>query len=72
VPLFIARAGRDESPRLNEKLDRFVGDALARNLPITLVNHPEGPHAFDLFHDSAMTRAVIRQVLAFLQTSLSR
>ena len=67
VPLFIARAGRDEMPGLNETLDRFVAAALARNLPITVTNHPEGPHAFDLDHDSATTRAIVRSVLAFLR-----
>ncbi len=34
VPLFIARAGRDEMPHLNETLDRFLGKALTRNLPL--------------------------------------
>jgi acetyl esterase/lipase len=70
VPLFLARAGRDEMPRLNETFDRFVAAALAHNLPITLVNHPEGPHAFDLVHDSAMTRTVVSQLLSFLRGHL--
>jgi hypothetical protein len=66
VPLFIARAGRDEMPRLNETLDRFVCSALSENLPITVANHADGPHSFDLLHDSDTTRSVIRQVLTFL------
>src|SRR5688572_16663300 len=48
LPLFIVRAGQDETPRLNEALDRFVAGALAANLPFTLVNHATAPHAFDL------------------------
>jgi hypothetical protein len=71
-PLFVARAGQDQMPALNEALDRFVAAALARNLPITVVNHATGPHAFDLFDDSETTRDVIRQVLAFLQFQLLR
>jgi hypothetical protein len=57
---------------LNETLDRFVAAALTGNLPMTLVNHPSGPHAFDLFHDSDESREIVRQTLAFLQFQLLR
>src|SRR4051794_3154316 len=70
VPVFLARAGLDQMPGLNGALDRFVSAALARNLPLTLVNHATGPHAFDLFDDSHATRVVIRQALAFMQQQL--
>ena len=72
VPLFIARAGQDQIPHLNKTMDRFVAEALTRNLPITVVNHPEGPHAFDLFHDSERSREIIQQILAFMQFHLAR
>lgn len=72
TPLFVARSGRDEMPHLNEALDRFVQDALARNLPITIVNHAAAPHAFDLFHDSETSREIIRQTLAFMRFHLRR
>jgi len=71
VPLFLARAGQDQFPGLNEALDRFVAGALRRNLPLTLVNHPDGPHAFDLADDSATTREIIRGIVAFLQFHLA-
>jgi acetyl esterase/lipase len=70
VPLFIARAGADEMPGLNETLDRFLVKALGRNLPVTFVNHAAAPHAFDLFLDSETSRDVIRQLLGFLQCHL--
>jgi acetyl esterase/lipase len=70
VPMFLVRSGRDEMPSLNEALDRFVGHALARNLPITVVNHAAAPHAFDVFHDSDASREIIRQWLAFLRFHL--
>jgi len=70
IPLFIARAGRDETPHLNETLDRFLGKALTRNLPVTFVNHPEGPHAFDIHHDSETSREIIRQILTFMRFHL--
>jgi len=70
LPLMIVRAGRDEFPHLNETLDRFVGKALECNLPVTLINHSEAPHAFDIAHDSEMSREVIRRVLAFIRFHL--
>ncbi len=70
VPLFLARAGRDQTPRLNETLDAFVSAALGSNLPITFANLPGAPHAFDLLQDDDASRAVIRQILAFLQHHL--
>lgn len=71
VPLFIARAGEDQMPGLNTTLDRFVAAGLACNLPITLVNHARAPHAFDLLHDGAETREVIRNTLRFFQVHLA-
>lgn len=70
TPLFVARAGRDQMPGLNDALDHFLSAALARNLPLTLSNHPDGPHAFDLFHDSEASREIIRQILTFLRSHL--
>jgi hypothetical protein len=72
VPLFIARAGQDEFPGLNTGFDAFVHGALACNLPITVVNHAAAPHAFDLTHDSATSREIVRQILVFMQFHLLR
>jgi hypothetical protein len=47
-----------------------VAHALARNLPITLVNHATGPHSFDLSDDSETSRGVIRGILAFIRLLL--
>lgn len=69
--LLIVRAGDDQTPGLNATLDPFVADALACGLPLSLANHPSGPHAFDLLDDGAESRAILRQVLAFLEISLA-
>ena len=66
VPLFLVRAGREHFPGVNEALDRFAAAAVARNLPITVVNHATGPHGFDLEDGSDASRGVIRQALSFL------
>jgi hypothetical protein len=70
LPLFIARAGQDTMPGLNEALDHFVAHALTRNLPLTVVNHRTGPHGFDIFDDSGTSREIIRQMLAFMRFHL--
>ncbi len=70
IPMFIVRAGRDETPHLNETLDRFLNRAVSSNLPITFVNHPTAPHSFDMLHDSETTRGIIRQILAFMRLHL--
>jgi acetyl esterase/lipase len=70
LPLMIVRAGRDEFPGLNDAIDRFAAHALARNLPMTIVNHATGPHSFDLFDDSEASRGIIRQILMFLRFHL--
>jgi acetyl esterase/lipase len=71
LPIFVSRAGSDEMPGLNRSLDRFVSDALAENLPLTVVNHHHGPHAFDTADDSAASRDIIRQILTFFHAHLA-
>jgi hypothetical protein len=71
VPMLITRAGRDQFPAMNASIDRFIRQGLIENLPITFVNHAEGPHAFDLFDDSRASRDIVRQTLRFLQQHLS-
>jgi dienelactone hydrolase len=70
MPLFIVRAGQDQMPHLNKTLDRFLVKALSHNLPITFVNYPAAPHAFDLLNDSETSREIIRQILAFMRFHL--
>jgi len=70
VPLFVARAGRDETPGLNRSLDRFVAGALQRDLPLTVVNVPRAPHAFDLVDERPPSRRTVREIVEFLQRHL--
>jgi dienelactone hydrolase len=72
VPIFIARAGQDRFPGLNDAVDRFAAKALHANLPVTIVNHPAAPHAFDIFDDSDESREIIRQMIAFMRFHLER
>ena len=70
VPLFLIRSGKDETSGLNAALDRFIALALSQNQPMTVVNHAEAPHSFELYHDSSTTRQIIRQALRFLSDQL--
>ena len=71
VPLLVTRAGRDQFPAMNASIDRFIRQALIQNLPISFVNHAEGPHAFDLFDDSRTSREIVRLSLRFLRQHLT-
>jgi hypothetical protein len=67
--LFV-RAGRDQFAGLNDAMDGVIAAGLARNLPVSMVNHPGGIHAFDLEEDSEASRGIIRQVSSFLRLHL--
>ena len=70
IPMWIARAGRDEFPMLNDALDRFTARALAVNAPITVINHPSGAHGFDNQNDDERSREIIRSAIEFMRTHL--
>jgi acetyl esterase/lipase len=70
-PIFIARAGRDEVPTMDDSIDRFVTEALARNIAFNLANHPQGVHGFDNQNDDERSREIIRGALAFMQIHLN-
>ncbi len=71
VPVFIARAGEDEIPMMNDSIDRFIAAAVAANAPVTYMNHPMGEHGFDNQNDDDRSREIIRSALAFLSTHSS-
>jgi acetyl esterase/lipase len=70
-PMFIGRAGRDEVPTMDDSIDRFVNEALAKNVALTLMNHPQGVHGFDNQNDDERSREIIRSAIAFMQTHLN-
>jgi acetyl esterase/lipase len=70
APMFIARAGLDEIPALNDSIDRFIREAISKNAAITVANHPRGVHGFDIQTDDDRSREIIRGVLAFMKLHL--
>lgn len=70
APMFIARAGLDEIPKLNDSIDRFTREAISKNAAITVANHPQGVHGFDSQTNDDRSREIIRSALAFMRTHL--
>src|SRR5262249_37741819 len=70
-PLFIGRAGRDEVPTMDDSIDRFVHEALAKNIALTLMNHSQGVHSFDNQNDDDLSREIIRGAIVFMKEHLN-
>lgn len=70
VPIMIVRAGKDNVPYINQSLADFYEKALFQNLPIILVNYPNGTHGFDTNIDNDQTRQIIKNTLEFWKFNL--
>ena len=70
APLFIARAGLDEIPTMNDSIDRFIREAISRNASIIVANHPQGVHGFDNQTDDERSREIIRAAIDFMKSHL--
>jgi acetyl esterase/lipase len=70
APMFIARAGLDEIPTMDDSIDRFVREAISKNAPITFANHPQGVHGFDNQNDDERSREIIQSAIAFMKFHL--
>jgi acetyl esterase/lipase len=71
-PMFIARAGHDEVPTMLDSIDRFVVEALSKNIALTFVNHPQGVHGFDNQNDDDRSKEIIRMAIEFIGLHLGR
>jgi hypothetical protein len=71
LPMLLVRAGRDTTPGLEDTFQRFLSAARTRDLAVTLLDHPDAPHAFDLVDDTPRTHEVIDEILAFLRRTLA-
>jgi acetyl esterase/lipase len=70
-PIFIARAGRDQVPTMNDSIDRFISESLAQNVPLNFANHPQGVHGFDNQNDDERSREIIREAIEFIKIHLT-
>jgi len=65
------RAGKDQIPDLEPGLDRFVAEALRRNVNLEVMNHAQGVHGFDNQNDDARSREIVRAAVEFMKTHLA-
>jgi len=65
APMMLIRAGMDNVPYLNQTLNEFLNLAQKNNLPVTLINYPNGVHGFDAFNDNDTTRMIIESTIEF-------
>jgi len=72
VPLLIVRAGMEETPYINQSMQSFVNHAINHNLPITLINYPDGAHGFDAYNDNETTRQIIKTTIEFWKFNLNQ
>jgi acetyl esterase/lipase len=70
APMFIARAGLDVIPTMNDSIDRFIREAISKNAMITVANHSQGVHGFDNQNDDQRSREIIRNTIDFMKTHL--
>lgn len=68
----IVHVGKDFVPHTNKSLTSFVNEAIVQNIPITLMIHSDGVHAFDINTDNESTRQIIRNTLEFWKFHLNK
>ena len=66
-PIFLAMAGRDAIPRLNESIVRFLEAAVDSKVRIDFYLHPTGEHGFDRRQRDDRTHEIIEATLAFVK-----
>lgn len=71
TPILVIGAGKDEFPGLNESIDNFEAEAVARNSPVSVIRYPEGVHGFDILDDSRRSVEMIKLVVGFLRLRLN-
>jgi dienelactone hydrolase len=71
VPVLIVRAGRD-SPTVNRTVAAFIEAALANEVAIDLLNHPDAGPGFEVRNDDARSREIIARTLEFIRVRAAR
>src|SRR5689334_10099521 len=71
LPVLYVRAGLDR-PNVNQEITSLAALAVSQNAPVTLLNHPSGYHAFEIFNDDDATRGVMEQTIEFVRRATSR
>lgn len=70
IPLLFVRAGLDR-PGVNQAIVALADRAIARNAPVTMINHPGGRHGFEQHDDDAATRDAMERTLDWVKRVLA-
>ena len=65
-PIMLVRAGLDK-PGILTGTAEFVQQALEANLPLHLINYPQGHHGFEVIDNNDFSREIIEQAFIFLK-----
>ena len=71
-PIFLAMAGADAIPRLNESIERFMRAAIASRVELDFALHRTGAHGFDQRDHDARTREILERAMAFVTRHLGK
>jgi acetyl esterase/lipase len=66
-PIFLAMAGQDQIPRLNESIERFMRAAVEHRVQIDFALHRQGAHGFDQRNRDARTEEILERVMSFVR-----
>jgi hypothetical protein len=69
IPLFVVKAGLDNT-KLNERIDRFVNQAMEAGVDVEFVIYEEGKSAFDVYMDTNRSREIIIQTIEWTKGHL--
>ena len=69
-PIFLAMAGEDQIPRLNDSIERFMRAAVANRVELDFALHRRGAHGFDQRNHDARTREILERAITFVQRHL--
>jgi acetyl esterase/lipase len=67
APIFIARAGLDDKV-INSGADRFIQEAVSKNVTMDFSNHAAGQHGFDVLDNNERSREIIKRTIEFIKT----
>ena len=66
LPIFLARAGQD-SKHLTATIDTFLANATQRGVPVEVMCHETGHHAFEIRDNDARSHAIIERTITFVK-----
>jgi acetyl esterase/lipase len=70
-PLYVAMAGQDAIPGLNDSIRRFMQVAMTNRVPLDFALHPAGAHGFDQRNHDERSREILENVMSFIGRHLA-